>query len=326
MTPETAAVVRAWEAAVGPARGRTPQGLRKAYADVATLLDREPVASVTDRTTLSAGAGVPVRIYRPVACALGPMTTKPAVLVWFHGGGWTVGDLEVADAPCRALANRVGVVVVSVGYRLAPEHPFPAALDDATATVRWVVAHGSELGIDARRLAVGGDSAGGNLAAVVCQQLRAGGPAISFQLLVYPVTDGRLSSPSMTDFAEGYGLGREEMDWYWRQYVGDRARDDPRMSPLRAPDDALVGLPPAIVISAELDPLRDEGEAYGRRLRAAGVDCEIARYRRMVHGFYSLPGVVPAARTAIQQAADAVGRVVAPPAQPEQHRTGRSSR
>jgi acetyl esterase len=244
-------------------------------ADVAALVDREPLASVTVRTTLSAGAGVPVRIYRPVACALGPITPKPAVLVWFHGGGCTSGDLEMADAPCRALANRAGVVVVSVGYRPAPEHPFPAALDDATAAVRWVVAHAAELGIDVRRLAVGGDSAGGNLAAVACQQLRAGGPVISFQLLVYPVTD------------------------------------DPRMSPLRAADDALVGLPPAIVITAELDPLRDEGEAYGRRLRAAGVDCEIVRYRRMLHGFYSLPGVVPAARTAIQQAADALTRVVA---------------
>lgn len=301
-------MVRAWQDAALAAERRTPSALRRSYAELATAFAKEPVAWTTDLTIVGAGGAIPVRIYRPSVVVT---SRRSAALVWFHGGGWTVGDLELADAPCRALANRAGVVVVSVGYRLAPEHPFPAALEDAEAAVRWVADSADKLGIDPGRLAVGGDSAGGNLAAVLCQQLRASGPALCFQLLVYPVTDGRLATRSMLDHADGYGFTRDEMEWYWRQYVGDDGpRDDPRVSPLLAPDDALAGLPPAIVITAELDPLRDEGEAYGRRLQEAGVPCEITRYRRMVHGFFSMCGLVPAARTASRHAADALTRAM----------------
>ena len=154
------------------------------------------------------------------------------MLVWYHGGGWVIGDLETADGTVRAMANGAGAVVVSVDYRLAPEHPFPAAVDDAIAAVAWVADNAAELGVDPARLAVGGDSAGGNLAAVVAQQVRDSGPAVAFQLLVYPVTDAHLALPSMDENAEGYFLEKATMEWFRGHYLGDGDRDDPRISPL----------------------------------------------------------------------------------------------
>jgi acetyl esterase len=281
---------------------------------------------------------VPVRIYTPSADAPGAGAdangagtaagARPGdqasrgVLVFLHGGGWTIGSIETHDAVCRALANGAGVVVVSVEYRLAPESPFPAALDDAEAAVRWVAAHAADLGADPARLAVGGDSAGGNLSAVLAQRFRDDGPALAFQLLVYPVTDLTLSHPSIDRHAEGYFLTKDTMLWFRRNYLGGDAGDgaggnggvvaqtDPRVSPLRADPAALPGLPPALVLTAEYDPLCDEGEAYGAALREAGVDVTVTRYDGMIHGFFSMGDFVPEGKTALDQASEALARVL----------------
>jgi acetyl esterase len=283
---------------------QTPEGLRQAYDAFAQFGTKAEVESVTDRTISGPGGELPIRIYRPAA-ADGSDGHLPA-LVWFHGGGWVIGNLETTDGTARALANAAEVVVVSVDYRLAPEDPFPAGLDDALASVQWVASNAAELGIDPGQLAVGGDSAGGNLAAVVSQQLRDGGPPIRFQLLVYPVTDGRLSLPSLDENAEGYFLTKEVMEWFWDHYVGGGDRHDPRVSPLLAAADAVVGLPPGLVITAEYDPLRDEGEAYGERLRAAGVDVTVTRYDGVIHGFFSMGDLIPDGATAVDQAGKAL--------------------
>jgi acetyl esterase len=307
VTPEVKMVLTAIEAAAVPLSQQSPEDLRQAYSAMAAMAAKEDVRSVMDRTIPGPGGDIPVRVYVPTqaASAVSDGTGAP-VLVWFHGGGWVIGDLETADGTARALANAADVVVVSVDYRLAPENRFPAAFDDAMAAIQWVVDKGEELGLDPSRLAVGGDSAGGNLAAVACQQLRDSGPPIRFQLLVYPVTDARLSSPSIDENAEGYFLTREVMLWFRDHYLGDRDRDDPRVSPLRASEEALTGVAPALVITAEYDPLRDEGEAYGDRLRAAGVDCEVTRYDSMIHGFFSMKDLIPEGGLAITQAAQAL--------------------
>jgi acetyl esterase len=243
----------------------------------------EPVGSVEDRTIDVGGASIPVRIYK-LANASG---TLP-VLVWYHGGGWVIGNLDGADFACRMLTNASGAAVVSVDYRLAPEHRFPAAADDCFAATKWVVEHASELGVDGSRLAVGGDSAGGNLAAVVCQMAKkAGGPAIRLQVLIYPVTDYSFATTSYTENADGYLLTRESMEWFWGHYLGDDDGSHPKASPLREAD--LAGLPPAVVVTAEFDPLRDEGEAYAKRLREAGVKVEAKRYDGQIHGFFANP-------------------------------------
>lgn len=242
----------------------------------------EPVDRVDDRAIPGPGGEIPVRIYRPSADGSLP------VLVWFHGGGWTIGSLDTHDNTCRSLTNAVGCVVVSVGYRLAPEHKFPAAVDDAVAATQWVADHAAELGGDPARVAVAGDSAGGNLAAVVSLLARdAGGPALAFQVLVYPVTDYEFESPSMRENATGYFLELESMRWFYTQYLNDeRDGADWRFSPTRAA--AFAGLPPAFVLTAELDPLRDQGEAYAHKLRAAGVPVELRRYDGVFHGFFGM--------------------------------------
>ena len=258
---------------------------------------RADVASVEDRAVPGPEGDVPVRVYRPRDEAGLP------VLVYFHGGGFVIGSLETHDQPCRLLANAAGCVVVSVGYRLAPEHRFPAAPEDCYAAARWVAENGDALGADPARLAVGGDSAGGNLAAVVSQLARErGGPAIAHQLLIYPVTNHAFDTPSYADNAEGYLLTREMMQWFWGHYL-EREADGatPLASPLRAPD--LAGLPPAHVISAEFDPLRDEGEAYAERLREAGVPTVLKRYDGMIHGFLGMTEGVDAARAAVHEMA-----------------------
>ncbi|MBK5289774.1 MAG: alpha/beta hydrolase, partial [Acidimicrobiia bacterium] len=191
---------------------------------------------------------IPIRLYRPEGAA-----SKP-VVVFFHGGGWVLGSLETHDATCRALAKEIDAVIVSVDYRLAPEHRFPAAVEDAYAALSWVHAHADELGGDPARLVVAGDSAGGNLAAVMAQLARESGPALAAQLLIYPVTDHEFTSRSMEDNAEGYFLTRDAMRWFYANYLTTAAEgDDARVSPLRAPD--LSGLPPAIVLTMEYDPL-----------------------------------------------------------------------
>jgi acetyl esterase/lipase len=283
-----------------PIEEMTPQAMREAYAMLNATGSKAEMASVTDRTVPGPGGDIPVRVYVP--------TTEPGprpVLVYFHGGGWVIGDLETHDSTVRALASGSGATVVSVDYRLAPEHPFPAPLDDCLAAVRWVADHGAEIDVDPARLAVAGDSAGGNLAAAVALALRDTGPALRAQVLVYPVTDGTLGEPSMDENGDGYFLTKATMAWFWDHYMGDRDRaTEPTASVLHAPDEALAGLPPALVITAEFDPLRDEGEAYASRLAAAGADVTTSRYDGMIHGFFSMGDFVPEGKAAIDEASE----------------------
>jgi acetyl esterase len=266
----------------------------------AAFIDLQPppedVADVTDRTIPGPAGDVPVRIYTPAGD--GPR----GVLVYFHGGGWVIGDLDTVDRPCRSFANAADVVVVSVDYRLAPEHHHPAAFEDCWAATTWVAEHAGELGVDASRLAVGGDSAGGQLAAAVSLAARdEHGPAIAAQILLYPVVDFDWTSPSITDNGEGYLLGRATMQWFWAHNLG--AQDpgkDYRAFPLRAED--LTGLPPAFVGTAEYDPLRDEGELYARRLTDAGVTVTSTRYDGMIHGFLWTLGATPSGTRMVDDA------------------------
>jgi acetyl esterase len=247
----------------------------------------EPVAAVEDLTIPGPHGDIPLRIYTPLNAGSG---TLPA-LVWFHGGGWVIGNLDSADFACRMVTNASGCKLISVDYRLAPEHKFPVPVDDCLAATEWVANNAPAIGVDPQRIAVGGDSAGGNLAAVVSQQAKAAGrPAISFQALVYPVTDYGVDTQSYHDNAEGYLLTRESMQWFYGHYVNTpKDGDDSRVSPLRAGD--VSGLPPALVITAEFDPLRDEGEAYARRLETAGVPVTLKRYDGQIHGFFANPAI-----------------------------------
>ncbi len=239
----------------------------------------EAVHEVRD---LDAG-GIPARLYHPSADVTG-------LLVYFHGGGWVIGDLTSHDATCRSLANESGHAVLAIDYRLAPEHPFPAALDDCAQATTWAHANAAALRVDADRMAVGGDSAGGNLAAVVSTM---GAAPLRFQLLVYPVTDVRGTTPSYTENGEGYFLTTKSMEWFRDHYLcgGEGGTDDPRVSPLLAADDALQASPPGLVITAQYDPLRDEGEAYAARLNSLGVATSTVRFGGQIHAFFSLPGI-----------------------------------
>jgi acetyl esterase len=255
-----------------------------------------PIGNAVDRHIPGPAGEIPVRIYTPAGTAPLPL------LLYFHGGGWVLGGIETHDATCRELANGAGSVVVSVDYRLAPEHKFPAAAEDCYAATQWAVAHAAEVGADARRVAVAGDSAGGNLAAVVSQMARdRGGPVLVFQLLVYPATAAAFDTPSYRDNAEGYLLTTADMRWFWGHYLADEAdAASPYASPLRAA--RLAGLPPALVITAEFDPLRDEGEQYGQRLDDAGVPARVSRYDGMIHGFFGMTHLMDKARAAVQEA------------------------
>jgi acetyl esterase len=235
---------------------------------------------------------IPLRLYRPAGVA---DSRRLPVLVYFHGGGWVIGDLETHDVLCRQVTAEAGVSVVAVDYRLAPEHKYPAAVDDAWAATRWIVAHAAELGIDAERVAVGGDSAGGNLAAVVALFARdASAPRIALQLLIYPVTDLASESQSYADLADGYMLTRDSMRWFRAQYLSkEEDAANWRVSPLRAP--SLAGAAPALVITAGYDPLRDEGDAYARRLREAGVTVDAVCFGGMIHGFVPMGRLIDTA-------------------------------
>ncbi len=259
--------------------------------------EAEPVAEVRQLEIPGPAGQLPARVYRPDSA--GPLP----VLVYFFGGGWSLGTLDTCDGVCRMITNAAGCVTVAAGYRLAPEHKFPAAVEDCHASAQWVAAHAAELGADAARLAVGGDSSGGNLAAAVALHARdLGGPAITHQLLVYPNTDHQAGTPSMGEFADEYLFNTASVRWYWGMYLA--APDDgenPLASPLRADD--LSGLPPATVITAEYDPLRDEAELYARKLEAAGVTAEVIRYDGMMHGFFTMVGILDTAREAVLEAA-----------------------
>jgi acetyl esterase len=269
----------------------------RAMMAMLTIVDGEPepVDDVTTRTIPGPDGDIPVRIYRNAGSEAQP------VLVWYHGGGWVIGDLESADPTARKLANRSGAVVVSVDYRLAPEHPFPAAVDDCWAALEWVAANANEIRGDASRLAVGGDSAGGNLAAVVAvKAVQSGGPALRHQLLVYPAVDLTASYPSIESNGEGYLLTRKSMLWFMAHYLGDADPKDTVASPIFVDD--LSGLAPATVLTAEFDPLRDEGAAYAERLTDAGVDCDHHCYDGMIHGFFGMGTITPVALEAMDAA------------------------
>jgi acetyl esterase len=257
----------------------------------------EPVHQVTEREFPGSGAQIRLRLYRPDAP--GPLP----VLVYFFGGGWTLGQIETCDAICRKLTNLVGCLTVAVGYRLAPEHKFPAAVHDCYEAVCWLAQRAAELELDPTRMVVAGDSAGGNLAAAITLLVRdRGGPALAGQLLVYPNTRYGADTPSM-QFDDPSLFNRRSVAWYWQHYLDSPAAgDDPLASPLLAAD--LSGLPPALVITAEYDPLRDEGEQYAGRLAEAGVPVEQRRYDGVMHGFFSMSGVLDDAEQAMRQAAE----------------------
>ena len=251
--------------------------------------------AVTDRVADTDAGPLAVRVYTPR-----PSTRPRPLVVNFHGGGGTLGHLDHSDWLCAWVSSRVGAVVVSVDYRLAPEDPFPAGLVDGGAGLRWAVGRAAELGATSPRVAVMGDSAGGNLAAVLCLLARESGPVIDAQILLYPVVDLRFSAASADRFHAGPLLTRADMDVFRANYLGpDGDPEDPRCSPLLAPD--LTGLPPALVVTARIDPLHDDGVAYARRLADAGVPTRHRDHERAVHGFLSFPGVCRAAATALDE-------------------------
>jgi acetyl esterase len=293
---------KVWQ--VGAIEGR--EGLRK-LAQAADAKD-VPIGRIEDGEWPGPAGALPYRSYTPVDPAGEPL---PALL-YFHGGGFVIGDLDTHDGLCRLLANASGCRVISVEYRLAPEHKFPAAVEDACAAACWVADHARELGIDPGRIAIGGDSAGANLAAVVCQLAKqAGGPKLALQFLLYPATDSAVETASRRALAEGYLLEKKSIDWFFEQYVEPETDPkDPRLSPLLASD--LAGLPPAQIHTAEFDPLRDEGKAYAEKLAAAGVKVEYVCHPGMIHHFFCLAGAIPYARTAIANAGAAIKQALAP--------------
>ncbi len=304
LDPQARAVLDQITAAGGPAINEmSVEEARRAFAEMAAMQgEPEPVARVEDHTVPGPAGGIRVRVYAPAGQGPWP------VLVYYHGGGWVIGSIETYDALCRALANAAGCIVASVEYRLAPEHPFPAAVEDAYEAALWVAANAAGFGGDASLIAVGGDSAGGNLAAVVAHIARdRGRPALKFQLLVYPATDAACDTPSCRENADGYLLTRDAMLWFRDYYLRSEADwSHPHASPLRARN--FAGLPAALVITAEYDPLRDEGERYAERLREAGVPVQLARYDGMIHGFFAMGAVLDQGRRAMQQAAAALRR------------------
>jgi acetyl esterase len=267
-----------------------------------------PVGEVRELEAEGPHGAIPLRLIRPSGVAKEALLP---VLVYFHGGGWVIGDLDTHDTLCRELANGAGCAVVSVDYRLGPEHRFPAATDDCIAATYWVARHAAELGVDAARLAVGGDSAGGNLAAVVSLAARdAGDLAVAFQLLIYPATDMRAGAPSHTANGQGYLLTRDTIDYFRGHYIPDRAQDaDWRASPLLHED--LRRLPPAFVLTAGYDPLRDEGLAYAQRLSEAGNRASHICFERQVHGFILMGRVIDEANTAVALCAAELRRALA---------------
>jgi acetyl esterase len=278
-----------------------PAEARRQYREVRATLrpSAPPLLEVRDLTADAKVGPIPLRLYRPSDGML------PA-FVFFHGGGWVVGDLDTHDVVCRQIARDAGVVVIAVDYRLAPEHRFPAASDDAWIATTWVAAHAGELGIDPARIAVGGDSAGAGLAAVVALMARDSGKLrLSFQVLVYPVVDLRTESVSYSKYAEGYLLTRAAMRWYIAQYAPTPdAINDWHASPLLAP--WVHGVAPALIIAAELDPLVDEGIAYARRLKGARVPVDYQVVPGMVHGFLTMGGKVDAANQTVAIIASAL--------------------
>ncbi len=301
LTAESQVVLKVLSEAGVKALDEMPPAEGRAYFNAAFATkpeDQEACARVEELVIPVAGGTIPARLYAPAGSGALP------VMVHFHGGGWVYMDLGTHDGYCRTLANRSGCAVVAVEYRKAPEHPFPVPLEDCVAALQWVAANAGKLGIDASRMGVVGDSAGGNLAAAVALQARdAGKPALRLQVLTCPAVDATMGQPSVSENAAAPLLGRAQMSWFWKHYNASHADPhDPRMSPLFAKD--LARLPPAFLCTAEFDPLRDEGEAYAGKLKSAGVVVEYHRYGGVFHGFMLMSKIIPeAARLITAQAA-----------------------
>ena len=298
-TPETQGLLAMLEEAGGPdISEQTPEEARAAIANFAMMQAGAPEpARVEDRTVPGPAGDIPVRVYASEGDNL-------PVVMYFHGGGWVLGDIDSHDGTCKQLLAELGdAVVVSVHYRLAPEDKYPAAADDCYAAAAWVAEHGAEIGADGSRMAVAGDSAGGNLSAVVSQMARdKGGPAIAAQVLHVPVTDHNYSYSSYTENAEGKLLTRASMVWFWDHYLPNaEAGQEAYASPIKAAD--LSGLAPALIQTAELDPLRDEGEAYGAAIEAAGGDVTVRRYDGVVHDPFMMFAVIPTGIECLKEAA-----------------------
>ena len=296
LDPDARAFLERVEALGVPGFGDVPVDEARRLQDEASPGLFGPLVEVPfeDRSLPGAAGRIPVRVYRA--------GEDPApVLVYFHGGGWVLGSIRTAHGVCATLARLAGCVVCSVDYRLAPEHVFPAALEDAWAATTWVAKHADEVGGLPGPPAVGGDSAGGNLAAVCALRARDAGLSLPLQVLVYPITDADFGTPSYREFAEGYYLTASGMRWFWDNYLPDGDRFDPDVSPLRTAD--VAGVAPALVITAEYDVLRDEGEAYARRLEEAGVTTRLERYDGLIHGFLRMPAVIARANGALESAA-----------------------
>ena len=294
------------ERQVPPTHTLSPADARRLYRERRAVTQPEP-PPIAETRELQAGGPhgpIPLRLYHPLPA--GERRAAPPVLVYYHGGGWVIGDLDTHDTLCRELANASGCAVVAVDYRMAPEHRFPAAVDDCIAATRWVRDHAADLGVDATRLAVGGDSAGGNLAAVVAIAARdAGDLPIAYQLLIYPATDQHRDAPSHQRNGQGYLLTSDTMDYFTGHYIPDPAGyRDWRASPLLHPD--LSRLPPALVLTAGYDPLRDEGIAYAQRLSEAGSRATHLSFERQIHGFILMGKVLAEANDAVRLCAAAL--------------------
>jgi len=309
LDPQMKVILDQFAAAGGqPIHSMTPAEARAAVDALIGAFKVEPkaIAKVEDRTIPGPDGDIPIRVYSPAGH--GPF----GALIYFHGGGWVVGNVPAYDGVCRELAYGSGCVTVSVEYRLGPEHKFPAAPEDCYAATKWIAAHAPELQIDPDRIAVGGDSAGGNLAAVVSQMARdRGGPKLAFQLLIYPATNCVSETPSQREFTEdGYILSRADMDWFYGHYLNAGDKANPYACPGLAKN--LANLPRAYVMTAEIDPLRDEGEAYAEALRSAGVTVNTHRFTGVCHGFIFWSGVLDKARQALAECCaelrDAVGK------------------
>ena len=296
------------ERGVPPTHTLSPQDARRFYLERRSATQPAPrdLAEVRNLTATGPHGAIALRLYRPAAAA------RPApTLVYYHGGGWTMGNLDSHDVLCRQLADESGFVVVAVDYRMGPEHRFPAAVDDVLAATRWLQAQADTLGLDATRFAVGGDSAGGNLAAVVALAWRDAGEAVplKFQLLIYPATDMRLAAPSHSHNGQGYLLTADTIRYFRSHYLDAEQYGDWRASPLLHAD--LSGLPPALVITAGFDPLRDEGRQYADALSAAGSPAQYICFERQIHGFITMGRLLGEADTAVALCAAALRRSLA---------------
>ncbi|HMY99824.1 MAG TPA: alpha/beta hydrolase [Burkholderiaceae bacterium] len=311
LDPQARALLDLMEArGVPPTHTLTPQDARRFYRERRFFSQPDPpeVGELRELRIPGPGGSIPARLYRPLQAA--QQAGELPVLVYFHGGGWTIGDLDTHDTLCRQLANTSGCALIAVDYRLGPEAVFPAAVDDCVTATRWVHRQAASLGLDATRIAVGGDSAGGNLAAVVAITLRDDGDVpLRWQLLIYPATDMRAVAPSHTTNGQGYLLTSDAIAYFRANYLPDRAQDsDWRASPLLHED--LSRLPPALLLTAGFDPLRDEGRQYADRLSAAGCATQYLCFERQLHGFITMGRLLDEANTAVDLCARALRRAL----------------